>query len=291
MSTLEAVAATRDASGANTNLSANASTSMSSTANGDQAIVAMSGVSKSYGERRILDAIDLRVAPRQRIALIGPSGSGKTTILRLAIGLIKPDAGTIEIDGGYLWHTRGANGALVDTGERQARRVRSRIGIVFQHFNLFPHMTALANVREPLVHVLGLSRDESDARAIDLLTQVGLKDHLNKRPAQLSGGQQQRVAIARSLALRPKVMLFDEVTSALDPELVSEVLRVVRELAHASDMTMLMVTHEIQFAADIADRVLMFDNGQIIEDGPPAQVLKDPMEARTRSFLRAVLER
>jgi polar amino acid transport system ATP-binding protein len=152
-------------------------------------------------------------------------------------------------------------------------------------------MTALENVREPLAHALGLSRAESDARAAELLGQVGLKEHLGKHPAQLSGGQQQRVAIARSLALRPKIMLFDEVTSALDPELVGEVLRVVRELAHASDMSMLIVTHEMAFAADIADRVLMFDQGRIVEEGPPAQVLKAPQNPRTRQFLRAVLER
>jgi polar amino acid transport system ATP-binding protein len=248
------------------------------------------GVSKSYGERKILDRIDLDVAAREKVAIIGPSGSGKTTILRTAIGLVKPDEGTIRIDGAYLWHEETREG-LKPAGERHARKVRHAIGIVFQQFNLFPHMTAIENVREPLVHALGLSRGESDARATDLLTQVGLKDHLAKHPAQLSGGQQQRVAIARSLALKPKIMLFDEVTSALDPELVGEVLRVVRELAHASDMSMLIVTHEMAFAADIADRVLMFDQGRIIEQGPPAQVLKAPQNPRTRQFLKAVLER
>ncbi|MBV8534456.1 MAG: amino acid ABC transporter ATP-binding protein [Alphaproteobacteria bacterium] len=250
----------------------------------------MRGISKSYGERRILDRIDLDVAAREKVALIGPSGSGKTTILRAAIGLVKPDEGTIRIDGAYLWHEE-TPGGLKPAGERHARKVRRAVGIVFQQFNLFPHMTALENVREPLVHAQGLPREESEARAVDLLTQVGLKDHLGKRPAQLSGGQQQRVAIARSLALRPKVMLFDEVTSALDPELVGEVLRVVRELAHASDMSMLIVTHEMGFAADIADRVLMFDQGRIVEQGPPAQVLKAPQNPRTRQFLRALLER
>jgi polar amino acid transport system ATP-binding protein len=254
------------------------------------ALLSMRGISKSYGDRKILDSIDLDVAPREKVALIGPSGSGKTTILRAAIGLVKPDAGTIWINGDYLWHERTSDG-LRPTGERHARKVRRAVGIVFQHFNLFPHMTALQNVREPLVHALGLSREESDARAVDLLSQVGLADHLGKRPAQLSGGQQQRVAIARSLALRPKIMLFDEVTSALDPELVGEVLRVVRDLAHASDMSMLIVTHEISFAADIADRVLMFDAGRIVEEGPPSQVLKNPDNARTRQFLRAILER
>jgi polar amino acid transport system ATP-binding protein len=253
-------------------------------------LISMDGISKSYGDRKILDNVSLSVAPGEKVSLVGPSGSGKTTILRLAIGLIKPDHGTIEIDGEYLWHQVGPRG-LQPAGERHARCVRRALGIVFQHFNLFPHMTALQNVREPLLHVLGMSREESDARAIDLLGKVGLRDHLGKRPAQLSGGQQQRVAIARSLALRPKVMLFDEVTSALDPEVISEVLQVVRELAHESDMSMLIVTHEINFAADISDRVLMFDAGKIIEDGPPSQVLKNPTNPRTRKFLQAVLER
>ena len=253
-------------------------------------LVSMSGISKSYGDRKILDNVSLNIAPGEKAALVGPSGSGKTTILRLAIGLLKPDEGMIQIDGEYLWHEVGRRG-LQPAGERHARKVRRSLGIVFQHFNLFPHMTALENVREPLVHVLGMPRDESDVRAIDLLSQVGLKNHLTKRPMQLSGGQQQRVAIARSLALRPKVMLFDEVTSALDPEVVSEVLRVLRDLAHTSDMSMLIVTHEISFAADIADRVLMFDAGKIIEDGPPQQVLKNPMNPRTRQFLKAILER
>jgi polar amino acid transport system ATP-binding protein len=263
---------------------------MKSVPDANVALLQMRGVSKSYGERRILDGIDLDVAGREKVAIIGPSGSGKTTILRIAIGLVKPDEGTIRIDGAYLWHEETQKG-LKPAGERHARKVRRAVGIVFQQFNLFPHMTAIENVREPLVHALGFSREESDARATELLTQVGLKDHLAKYPVQLSGGQQQRVAIARSLALKPKIMLFDEVTSALDPELVGEVLRVVRELAHASNMSMLIVTHEMDFAADIADRVLMFDQGKIVEEGPPAQVLKAPQNPRTRQFLRAVLER
>jgi len=253
-------------------------------------IVSMQGICKSYGDRKILDGINVDVAPGEKVALIGPSGSGKTTILRLAIGLIKPDEGTIRVDGRYLWHEETPTG-LKPAGERNARITRRALGMVFQHFNLFPHMSALENVREPLVHALGLSRQESDARAVDLLKQVGLGEHMAKRPGQLSGGQQQRVAIARSLALRPKVMLFDEVTSALDPEVVGEVLRVVRDLAHASDMSMLIVTHEISFAADIADRVLMFDHGRIVEDGPPAQVLKNPQNPRTKQFLSAIIER
>ena len=232
----------------------------------------------------------LAVAPREKVAIIGPSGSGKTTILRLAIGLVKPDEGTVRIDGDYLWHEE-RNGELRPAGERHARRVRRPLGMVFQQFNLFPHMTALENVREPMVHALGRRRQESDAAAADILARVGLKDHLHKRPAQLSGGQQQRVAIARSLALRPKAMLFDEVTSALDPELVGEVLHVVRELAHESDMAMMIVTHEISFAADIADRVLMFDEGRIVDEGPPERILKNPENPRTRRFLGAILDR
>jgi polar amino acid transport system ATP-binding protein len=263
---------------------------MKSAPDANAALLQMRGVAKSYGERKILNHIDLDLAAREKVAIIGPSGSGKTTILRLAIGLVKPDDGTIRIDGDYLWH-EATQAGLKAAGERHARKVRRAVGIVFQQFNLFPHMTALENVREPLVHALGRSREESDAYAAELLSQVGLKDHLGKHPAQLSGGQQQRVAIARSLAPKPKIMLFDEVTSALDPELVGEVLHVVRELAHASDMSMLIVTHEMAFAADIADRVLMFDQGNIVEEGPPAQVLKAPQNPRTRQFLRAVLER
>ena len=253
-------------------------------------LAAMCGVSKAFGARKVLDSIDLEVGVAERIALIGPSGSGKTTILRLLIGLDRPDEGTIEIDGRYLWH-RKVSGSLVPAGERHARETRRCVGMVFQQFNLFPHMTALENVREPIQQALRAPREEASERAVDLLTRVGLQDHLNNRPAQLSGGQQQRVAIARALALRPKIMLFDEITSALDPELVGEVLRVVRDLAQSHEMAILIVTHEINFAADIADRVLMFDAGRIVEEGRPDQVLKAPRHPRTQQFLRAVLER
>jgi ABC-type histidine transport system ATPase subunit len=252
------------------------------------ALVSMRGISKSYGERKILDGISLDVAQREKVALIGPSGSGKTTILRLAIGLVKPDAGTIRIGNDYLWHEAGPDG-LRPAGERHARKVRRSVGIVFQHFNLFPHMTALQNVREPLVHVLGLSRAESDASAIDLLSQVGLKDHLDKRPAQLSGGQQQRVAIARSLALRPKVMLFDEVTSALDPELVGEVLRVMQSLAEEG-RTMIVVTHEMGFARNVSNHAVFLHQGRIEEQGDPREVLTNPQSERVRRFLSGNLK-
>jgi polar amino acid transport system ATP-binding protein len=252
--------------------------------------VIMHDVSKTFGGRTVLDRIELTVQAGERVALIGPSGSGKTTILRLLIGLDRPDSGTIEIDGKFLWHEH-VNGALRPAGERNARRVRRAVGMVFQQFNLFPHMTALQNVAEPLEQVLKLPRDKARQAATDLLIRVGLEEHLQHKPDQMSGGQQQRVAIARSLALGPKVMLFDEITSALDPERVGEVLHVVRDLASASRMSMLIVTHEIQFACDIADRVLMFDSGKIIEEGSPDQVLKNPRHPRTRQFLRAVLER
>lgn len=253
-------------------------------------ILKMHDVHKAFSSRVVLDGVDLDVKAGEKVALIGPSGSGKTTILRMAMGLTKPDRGTIQIQDKYLWH-KMRSGRLVPANERHAREVRRPVGMVFQQFNLFPHMTALQNVREPIVQVLGVSREEADSRATVLLDQVGLSNHKDKRPAQLSGGQQQRVAIARSLGLQPKVMLFDEVTSALDPELVSEVLRVLRELSHVSDMAMLLVTHEMKFAADIADRVLMFDQGKIIEAGPPSQVIDDPQIPRTRQFLRAVNER
>jgi polar amino acid transport system ATP-binding protein len=256
----------------------------------DDALLGMRDVTMRFGSRTVVDSLDLAVKPREKLAIIGPSGSGKTTILRLAMGLERPSAGWIRIDGQYLWHVE-RNGALVAAGERQARRARRAVGMVFQQFNLFPHMTALQNVTEPLVHVLRLKRGEAHDRASDLLTRVGLGTHLDHRPAQLSGGQQQRVAIARSLALRPKLMLFDEVTSALDPELVGEVLNVIRDLAHTTSMAMMIVTHEISFAADIADRVLMFDHGRVVEEGDPRVVLKQPQSPRTQQFLKAILER
>jgi polar amino acid transport system ATP-binding protein len=250
----------------------------------------MRDVTIGFGDRTVVDSLSLEVSSGDRLAIIGPSGSGKTTILRLAIGLERPSAGSIQVDGEYLWHVeRGGN--LVPAGERQARRARRAVGIVFQQFNLFPHMTALQNVTEPLVHVLRLGKEEAHHRATDLLTRVGLATHLGHRPSQMSGGQQQRVAIARSLALRPKLMLFDEVTSALDPELVGEVLQVIRDLAHTTSMAMMLVTHEISFAADIADRIIVVDHGRIVEEGPPDIVLRQPTSPRTQQFLRAILER
>lgn len=253
-------------------------------------ILSVRGLTKSYGNRMILQGVDLDVALGEKVALIGPSGSGKTTVLRLIMGLEKPDGGTIQICGRYLWHL-DVFGVLKDADEKHARRVRRSVGMVFQQFNLFPHFTALQNVAEPMIQVLALSRSEAEKQARELLSEVGLATHFNHLPIQLSGGQQQRVAIARSVALQPKIMLFDEVTSALDPELVGEVLRVMRHLADHRDMSMLLVTHEMSFAEDFANRVLMFDAGKIIEQGSPHQVLKAPSHARTQQFLRAVIER
>jgi polar amino acid transport system ATP-binding protein len=253
-------------------------------------VLSMRNVTMAYGDRTVIDSLDLEVRSAEKVAIIGPSGSGKTTILRLAIGLERPSEGEIKIDGTYMWHAERA-GVLVPAGERQARRARRSVGMVFQQFNLFPHMTALQNVTEPLVHVLRLRRDEANRRATDLLSRVGLATHLDHRPAQMSGGQQQRVAIARSLALRPKLMLFDEVTSALDPELVGEVLQVIRDLAHSTSMAMMLVTHEISFTSDIADRIVVFDHGKVVEEGPPAIVLRQPRSPRTQQFLKAILER
>jgi polar amino acid transport system ATP-binding protein len=253
-------------------------------------ILSIRGLVKSYGPRTILNGIDLDVSAKEKVALIGPSGSGKTTVLRMVMGLEKPDSGTINICGRYLWH-REVEGALQDAGEPHARAVRRSVGMVFQQFNLFPHFSALQNVAEPMIQVLRVSREEAEKTARSLLSEVGLSAHFNHMPIQLSGGQQQRVAIARSVALKPKIMLFDEVTSALDPELVGEVLRVMRDLAEHGDMSMLIVTHEMSFAEDIANRVLMFDSGKIVEAGDPHQVLKAPTHARTQQFLRAILER
>jgi polar amino acid transport system ATP-binding protein len=253
-------------------------------------LMRMRDLTMRYGTRTVIDSLSLDVKPAEKLAIIGPSGSGKTTILRLAMGLERPTAGTIWIDGQYLWHIE-RNGATIPAGDSQARRARRAVGMVFQQFNLFPHMTALQNVAEPLVHVLRMSRKDARERAVDLLSRVGLSTHLDHRPAQMSGGQQQRVAIARSLALRPKLMLFDEVTSALDPELVGEVLHVIRDLAHTTSMAMMIVTHEITFAADIADRVMVFDHGRIVEEGAPDVVLRRPQSPRTQQFLKAILER
>jgi len=248
------------------------------------------GVSKSYGSNQVLREFDLTVPAGQRLALIGRSGSGKTTLLRLLMTIERPDAGTINIDGEPLgW--RSVDGKIVWREDDALRRVRRKIGMVFQHFNLFPHMTVLNNVIEAPTQVLGLSKREAADRADRLLSLVGMREKAEAWPRQLSGGQQQRVAIARALAMEPRIMLFDEITSALDPELVGEVLRVVRQIARDTGMTMLIVTHEMNFARDVADRVIFMSGGKIVEDGLPETVLGDPRQPETRSFLRSILER
>jgi polar amino acid transport system ATP-binding protein len=246
-------------------------------------------VTKRYGALTVLDHLDLDIAPKEKVAIIGPSGSGKTTVLRMLMTLERIDDGVIYVDGRPLTHQQ-KNGQLVPASEAHLRKVRGDIGMVFQHFNLFPHMTALQNCMEAPLYVLGLSKSEAENRASELLDMVGLSDKKQHYPIQLSGGQQQRVAIARALAMRPKVMLFDEVTSALDPELVGEVLNVIRQLSAEHNLTMLMVTHQMGFAREFADRVCFFYGGKIAEQGPPERIFGDAENERTRQFLSAVLE-
>jgi polar amino acid transport system ATP-binding protein len=247
------------------------------------------GVVKRFGDNVVLRELDFSVAAGERVTLIGPSGSGKTTILRLLMTLEKVDDGVIWVDGRPLSHMRRGD-RLVPADEKYLRRVRSDIGMVFQQFNLFPNMSVLRNVTEAPVHVLGLSKDEAVERARELLELVGLSDKADAHPGALSGGQQQRVAIARALAMRPKVLLLDEVTSALDPELVAGVLDVLRDIAGETDITMLCVTHEMGFARDVSNRVLMFDEGQIVEEGTPEKIFSEPENQRTLDFLHAVLD-
>ncbi|GAA2419979.1 ectoine/hydroxyectoine ABC transporter ATP-binding protein EhuA [Streptomyces glaucus] len=242
-------------------------------------LVRLEQVTKRFGDRTVLDRLDFSVDAGRHVTLIGPSGSGKTTILRLLMTLTEPDEGRITVDGELLF----------PAPEKRVREIRKKIGMVFQQFNLFPNMTVLRNITEAPVTVLGLSRDAAEERARELLELVGLSEHLDKRPAQLSGGQQQRVAIARALAMRPQVLLLDEVTSALDPELVAGVLDVLRDIARSTDITMLCVTHEMGFARDISDQVLMFDAGRVVEAGPPEKIFSEPEHHRTREFLSAVL--
>ncbi|MQA84597.1 MAG: ectoine/hydroxyectoine ABC transporter ATP-binding protein EhuA [Streptosporangiales bacterium] len=246
-------------------------------------------VVKRFGDLVVLRELDFEVAPAEHVTLIGPSGSGKTTILRLLMTLEKINDGYIWVDGEPLWHM-DQGGKLVPANEKYLRRMRPKMGMVFQQFNLFPNMKVLRNVTEAPIYSLGMSKDEAVQRGREILELVGLSDKVDSYPSQLSGGQQQRVAIARALAMNPKILLLDEVTSALDPELVAEVLNVLRDIAHTTEITILCVTHEMQFAKDISHRVMMFDHGQIVEYGPPEKIFSDPEHDRTKSFLRAVLE-
>ncbi len=248
------------------------------------ALVEIRGVRKSFGALEVLKGVSLDVEAGQVVCLLGASGSGKTTLLRCVNHLESIDAGTIRVDGEMIGYRLAPDGALVEEPDRVAAERRSHVGMVFQRFNLFPHLTVLGNVCEAPIHVRGEKGASARARAIDLLERVGLGDKASQYPHQLSGGQQQRVAIARALAMEPRLMLFDEPTSALDPELVGEVLEVMRDLA-AKGMTMIVVTHELAFARDVADRVVMMDGGLVVEDAPPARFFTAPVHPRSQAFL------
>jgi polar amino acid transport system ATP-binding protein len=247
-------------------------------------------VDKRFGDNVVLDGLDFSVRPGEFVTLIGPSGSGKTTILRLLMTLEQVSGGQIWVGGECLSHMKRGE-TWLPADDKYQRVVRKRIGMVFQQFNLFPNMKVLQNITEAPIRVLGLSRAAAEERARELLDLVGLSEKVDAHPGQLSGGQQQRVAIARALAMRPDVLLLDEVTSALDPELVAGVLKLLKDIAETTDITFLCVTHEMNFARDVSDRVLMFDQGQIVEDAPPGKLFSEPDHERTKSFLRAVLDR
>jgi polar amino acid transport system permease protein len=254
----------------------------------DQPFVICRNVQKSYGDKEILRGIDLFVQRGEVVVLMGPSGSGKSTLLRLVNHLEPLDWGEITVDGKYVGYQKNQIGdGLKPTRNVAKARADARIGMVFQHFNLFDHLTALENIMEAPIHVYGEATERIRALALNLLRMVGLANHADHLPHRLSGGQQQRVAIARALAISPRLMLFDEPTSALDPELVGEVLAVIRRLAEAG-MTMIVVTHEVRFARELADRVVFMDEGHIVEQGPPEDVLDRPKHERTKRFLRMV---
>ena len=252
-------------------------------------MVSFKKVRKTYGSLVVLDDLDLDIAAGEMVSIIGPSGSGKTTVLRMLMTLEQINDGVIYIDGKPLTHM-AKNGKLVPANQRHLRERRADIGMCFQHFNLFPHMTALENCMEGPVQVLGIPKAEARDRSEELLELVGMIAKKDQHPSRLSGGQQQRVAIARALAMRPKVLLFDEVTSALDPEVIGEVTNVIRKLVSEHNLTMLMVTHQMGFARDISDRVCFFYGGKIEEQGHPAELFGNPQKERTQKFLSAVKE-
>jgi polar amino acid transport system ATP-binding protein len=255
----------------------------------DAPLLRIRDLHKSFGDLEVLSGIDVDVRRGEKLCIIGPSGSGKTTLLRCVNYLEKPTSGHIWIDGTLIGEKQVGD-RFVHLSDHELAKERQEIGFVFQRFNLFPHLTALQNVTIAPRKVLGKPVDEAEAEGKAMLEKVGLGHKFNEYPERLSGGQQQRVAIARVLAMQPKLMLFDEATSALDPELVGEVLRVMRELA-TEGRTMVVVTHEIQFAAEVADRVIFMDEGKIVEDGPPAAILTNAQHARTRAFLSQITER
>lgn len=252
-------------------------------------LVNIKGLRKSFGDVEVLKGVDFSVDKGEVVSIIGPSGSGKTTMLRCVNLLERPTGGRIEVDGRVLCEEQ-PDGSMQFANKAGIREAREHVGMVFQRFNLFPHMTALQNVIEAPMAVKGTSKGDAKTKAHELLESVGLGHKADAYPLQLSGGQQQRVAIARALAMEPALMLFDEVTSSVDPELAGEILLVMKRLAEAG-MTMLVVTHEMGFAAEVADRVLFIDHGNIVESGPASEVLSRPQNPRTIAFLRAVLER
>ncbi|MDY0272201.1 MAG: ectoine/hydroxyectoine ABC transporter ATP-binding protein EhuA [Advenella sp.] len=255
----------------------------------NDAIIKFENVTKKFGDVTILDKLNFEVAKNEKVTIIGPSGSGKSTILRILMTLEGIDDGIIHVAGKPLWHEY-KNDQTVPASEHHLRQMRKEMSMVFQQFNLFPHMTVRRNITEAPIHVHKLSQKEANDLADEYLDLVGLSEHADKFPSQLSGGQQQRVAIARALATRPNIMLFDEPTSALDPELVGEVLSVIQRLAEKHDLTMLLVTHEMQFARQISDRICFIDKGNIVEEGPPEEVFTAPKEERTQAFLKTYMQ-
>jgi len=254
-----------------------------------EAHVVMDGVTKRYGDLTVLDELSLHVGRGEKVSLIGPSGSGKSTILRVLMTLEDIDDGEVYLDGEPVFHTI-RNGKPMAASEAHLRRMRRKVGMVFQHFHLFPHMSVLRNVTEAPRRVLGLNRKAAEERAVTLLDRVGLGEKADDYPGSLSGGQKQRVAIARALAMEPEIMLFDEVTSALDPELVGDVLEVMIDLAREGGVTMIVVTHQMRFAKQVADRVLFIDEGRIVEEAPPDRMFSAPSSPRTRKFLESILD-
>jgi polar amino acid transport system ATP-binding protein len=253
-------------------------------------MLAMAGIVKRFGDNPVLRGVSLTVAPAETVVIIGPSGSGKTTLLRCANMLEDYQEGTVTVDGEPVGYAMNRNGQRERLAERAIAAAREKIGIVFQSYNLFPHMTVLQNIVAAPIRVRGVPRAQAEQRAADLLAMVGLSDKAGAYPARLSGGQQQRVAIARALAMDPKIMLFDEVTSALDPELVGEVLASMQQLAR-DGMTMIVVTHEMSFARDVADRIVFMDGGVIVEEGKPDQLFFQPRTERVRQFLKRYNDR
>jgi polar amino acid transport system ATP-binding protein len=253
-----------------------------------EVVMRATDVHKRFGKLEVLKGVSLEVRQRETICIIGPSGSGKTTFIRCINHLEKVESGRIEVNGHLIGYRQREDGKLVEDSERSIARQRTQVGMVFQRFNLFPHKTALQNVTEAPIHVLGVPKERATEEARTLLARVGLGDKVDAYPGKLSGGQQQRVAIARALAMKPALMLFDEPTSALDPEVIGEVLAVMEELAHEGT-TMIVVTHEMGFAKVAADRVVMMDDGHILEEGPPEHFFDAPTHERTKQFLSKIL--